>query len=261
MISVKNLKAGYGDVEVLKGINLEVSAGEFVGVLGPNACGKSTLVKTLTGVLGRSGGEVEVAGLDPDRVPPRELARTAAVVPQSTAIPFPFSGEEVVSMGRFAHLGRFGAPSNEDLEAVRGAMERTDTIKLSGRLITEVSGGERQRLIMARALAQGAPLMILDEATAAMDVYRKIDTFDLLRELNEAGTTVVAVMHDLNLAALYCERLVMMRMGELIADGPTGEVFDPETLERVYDTPMEVFTHEATGRPHAIFLPRGTAKR
>jgi iron complex transport system ATP-binding protein len=256
MISADRLRAGYGDEEVLKGITFDVEPGEFVGILGPNACGKSTLVKALTGVLERSGGGAELGGLDPDTVSPREIARLAAVVPQSTAIPFPFTGEEVVSMGRFAHLGRFAAPSPTDRKAVLDAMERTDTVKLADRLITQVSGGERQRLIMARALAQQAPLLILDEATAAMDVHRKIDTFDLLRELNDAGTTVVAVMHDLNLAALYCKRLVMMRAGELAADGATAEVFNPATLEAVYDTPMEVFTHEATGRPHAIFLPR-----
>jgi iron complex transport system ATP-binding protein len=260
MISAQGLRAGYGGEDVLKGISFEVEAGEFVGILGPNACGKSTLVKTLTGVLSRSGGEAKLGGFDPGETPPKELARVAAVVPQSTAIPFPFTGEEVVSMGRFAHLGRFSPPSQKDRDAVKDAMERTDTVKLANRLITQVSGGERQRLIMARALAQQAPLLLLDEATAAMDVHRKIDTFDLLRELNETGTTVVAVMHDLNLAALYCKRLIMMRAGELLADGATAEVFTPAKLEEVYDTPMEVFTHETTGRPHAVFLPRRREK-
>jgi iron complex transport system ATP-binding protein len=255
-ITAKDLWVGYGGAPVLKGVSFDVAKGEFVGILGPNACGKSTLVKTLTGILRPTQGKIRVGGLDPATALPRDLARAVATVPQSTEIPFPFPGREVVAMGRFSRIGRFAPLSAEDIEAVRRAMTETDTHPLADRPITEVSGGERQRLVLARALAQETPLILLDEATAAMDVHRKIDAFDCLAARNRSGITVVAVMHDLNLAALYCRRLILMREGVIHADGPTAEVFTPDILGKVYDTPLEVFTHAATGRPHVIFLPR-----
>ncbi|MBE0616770.1 MAG: ABC transporter ATP-binding protein [Proteobacteria bacterium] len=261
MIRVSGLRAGYGGEPVLREVSLSVPAGDFVGVLGPNACGKSTLVRVLSGVLRSEAGSVEVNGLDVAAARPRDLGRSAAVVPQATAIPFPFTGFEVVLMGRYPRLGRFARETVEDLAAVDRALVETDTAALAERLVTQVSGGERQRLILARALAQEAPLLLLDEATAAMDVHRKIDAFDLLTRLNCEGTTVLAVLHDLNLAALYCRRLVFLRAGRIHADGPTAEVFTKGVIEAVYETPVEVFSHPATGRPHAVFLPRNRGPR
>lgn len=256
MIEVCGLRAGYGGPPVLLDVTFSVPAGEFLGVLGPNACGKSTLVRVLTGVLRPERGTVRVGGLDVARAQARDLGRGAAVVPQSTDIPFPFTGFEVVLMGRYPRMGRFAAESSEDRRAVDLAMAETDTAGLAERLVTQVSGGERQRLVLARALAQEAPLLLLDEATASMDVHRKIDAFDLLTRINREGVTVLAVMHDLNLAALYCRRLLFLRGGRVRADGPTAEVFRREVIEGVYETPAEVSTHPATGRPHAVFLPR-----
>jgi len=261
VIAVAGLQAGYGGPPVLREVTFTAPAGDFLGVLGPNACGKSTLVRVLTGVLRPERGSVRVGGLDVAAAKPRDLGRTSAVVPQSTEIPFPFTGFEVVLMGRYPRLGRFAGESHADRAAVTHAMEETDTTALAERLVTQVSGGERQRLVLARALAQEAPLLLLDEATASMDVHRKIDAFDLLALVNREGTTVLAVMHDLNLAALYCRRLLFLRDGRVHADGPTEEVFRREVIEAVYETPAEVFTHPATGRPHAVFLPREAANR
>lgn len=258
-LEVRDLWAGYGGRPVLRGVTFDCAAGEFLGILGPNACGKSTLVRVLTGVVRASRGDARVAGLPVAEATPRELARAAAVVPQSTEVPFPFTGYEVVAMGRYPRLGRFTGLGDEDRRAVRAALEATDTLALAPRLVTQLSGGERQRLMLARALAQEAPLLLLDEATAAMDVHRKVDTFDLLAARNRAGTTVVAVMHDLNLAALYCRRLLLLKAGRVVAHGPTGEVFTRAALEEVYGTPLDVATHPATGRPYAVFLPRGGA--
>lgn len=255
MIRVESLRAGYGGVEVLRGIDVAVGSGEFVGVLGPNACGKSTLVKALSGVIAPLGGKVEIGGKAIGEIKPLDLARLVAVIPQSTDIPFPFTGRELVSMGRFPHTGRFSALSPHDEGEIAKAMDETDTGELAGRFVTEISGGERQRLILARALAQSAPILIMDEGTAAMDVHRKIDAFDILKRKNREGMTVLCVMHDLNLAALYCDRLVFMKAGRIAADGPTGDVFTSETIEEVYKTPVRILKHPSLERPQAFFLP------
>lgn len=255
MIRVANLSAGYDGKEVLRDLSFRVDSAEFIGILGPNACGKSTLVKVLSGVLSPTCGTVEVAGLNPAAAPPEKVARAVAVVPQATRIPFAFTGRELVTFGRYAHAGRFSPLSAADREAVESALKLTDTLELAERHVTEVSGGERQRLVLARAIAQDAPTLLLDEATASMDVHRAIEAFDLLERLNAAGRTVIAVMHDLNLAALYCKRLMLMKDGRVVADGPTAEVFTAALLREVYGTRVEVSIHPATGRPHAAFLP------
>lgn len=254
-VVVQDLWAGYGGPPVLRGVSLEVPAGDFLGILGPNACGKSTLIRVLSGVLPPSRGSALVGGLDPAAVSPRELAGVVATVPQATDFPFPFTGLEVVSMGRYPRLGRFAAPGHGDRDAVQRALAETDTATLADRYVTELSGGERQRLMLARALAQETEVLFLDEATAAMDVHRKVDAFDLLARVNGRGVTVVAVMHDLNLAASYCRRLLLLQDGEVVRVGPTRAVFTKEALEAVYGTPLEVDIHRATGRPYALFLP------
>ena len=247
MIEIRDLWAGYGGNAVLRGVDFSVQAGDFVGVLGPNACGKSTLIRVISGVLRPQSGRLRTCGLEAGFVPARRLAREVAVVPQSTEIPFPFSGFEVVLMGRYPRLGRFAREGPQDLEAVSRALEDTDTAVLADRLVTQVSGGERQRLILARALAQEAPLLLLDEATASLDVHRKIDAFDLLTRLNRAGTTIVAVMHDLNLAACYCDRLLLLRDGIPLAEGKVEQVLTYRLVKECYGVDVYVGVNEITG--------------
>ncbi len=255
MIEALSLTCGYRKREVLKGIRLEVRKGDFVGVLGPNGTGKSTLLLTLAGVLGYTQGSLKVAGEEIAHTAPGWRARRIAVVQQRSEFSFPFQCLSVVLMGRYPYLSRWGGYSPADREAAMQAMEETETLHLARRLITEVSGGEAQRVIISRALAQKADLMLLDEATSSLDVAAKIRIFDLLRRKNSEGATIVCAMHDLNLAALYCRRLIFIKDQSILLDGETEETFKDEHLSRIYETDVRVCRHPVVDRPQALFVP------
>lgn len=255
MIEVEHIHCGYSDRKVLHDVGLRVGCGEFVGVLGPNGSGKTTLILALSGVLRLTAGCIRLDGRPLDTMPHRERARRIAVVPQDVHVPYPFPCWDIVAMGRYPHQKRGGLETREDVALVRRAMELTDTLDMAERPITAVSGGERQRVFVAKALAQDTPVLLLDEAVSAMDVHRKLHVFSLLKNLQEKeGRTVIAVLHDINTAAVFCRRLVFIKRGRIIADGPTRDVLKPEILEEVYETPAVVYRVPDYDGVHQVFF-------
>lgn len=256
MIQVRDLRCGYPGHEVIGGVSFDFLQGEFVGILGPNGSGKTTLLLALGGILPPSGGEVAVLGTPLNRLRPKELARRIAALCQNSDIRFPFPCVEVVHMGRYPHQKRWQMESRHDAAVVFRCMAITETQDLAERLITALSGGEQQRVLMAKALAQETPILLLDEATSAMDVHRKLQIFRVLEKLNrDDGLTVVTVLHDVNVAALFCRRIIFLKEGKVVADGPTEGVLTEENLETVYQTPVLIHKPGAVGRKQVVFLP------
>ena len=245
----------YRKTPVFDSLGLAFKEGEWVAILGPNGTGKTTLLRLGAGSLRATRGTVSLFGRPLSTVSPRERARQVAVVPQETHMIFEFTVEEVVAMGRSPHTGLLGLESDRDRAIVRTAMERTDVARLAARPFGALSGGERQRAIVARALAQEPRLLLLDEPTAHVDLKHQLAVYEILADLNRrSGLTLIVASHDINLAARYCGRVVLLRDGRVFADGPPEEVLRRETLRAVYDVDVEVQRDVATGRP--LVVPR-----
>jgi len=255
VIVCQGLRAGYGRRVVLSGLDLTVAAGEMVGLLGPNGAGKTTLLLTLTGAIDPLGGRVRLGGREVSELSPRHRAKRVAAVPQRLEAVPGVTVRALVLMGRYPYLGLLGGYGPADEELAEAAMVRTGVADLAERTCDALSGGEFQRVLVARALAQAADILILDEASANLDMARKVELHDLLAARNAAGTTVVAALHDINLAALYCRRLVFLKDGRIAADGPVAEVFTSPILSRIYETEIIVLPHPRTGAPQALVVP------
>lgn len=229
------------------GVTVELPAGAITAVLGPNGSGKSTLLRLLLGALHPQAGTVRFGGRAVGEWSRREMAREVGVVPQEEESPFPMTVRELVAMGRYPYLGAFRREGEADRRAVAGAMRRADVDGLAGRMVGTLSGGERQRARIARALAQEPATLALDEPTAALDVAHEMAIFELLRELGGAGTTVLLVTHNLNLAARYADRLVVLDRGRVAAEGTPPEVLTAELVQRVYRWPARIVAHPGPG--------------
>ncbi|HSD94059.1 MAG TPA: heme ABC transporter ATP-binding protein [Syntrophales bacterium] len=250
LLRVDNVSFRYGEQWVLRGIDFEVAKGDFLGIIGPNGSGKTTLLRVIDGILAPQEGAVLLEGTEIGKLRRDALARSVAVVPQYSALAFPFSVEEVVLMGRAPHLGRWRFEGDEDNRIARKAMEMTDTLGLAARDMESLSGGERQRVLIARALAQEPRLMLLDEPTAFLDIRHQVDFFDRIRLLNrDRGLTVIAVTHDINLAAHYCDRIILLKDGRIGAAGPVDAVITEENIRKAYETRVMVDRHPGTGSP------------
>ena len=255
-LEVRGLTVAYGDRTVLRDVSLSLPSRRLLGLVGPNGSGKTTLIRAVSGVVEPRAGEVLLAGQDARRLSPRELALRVAVVPQNPALPPAFTALELVLMGRTAHLKLLQGEGPGDFAAARAAMLATETWELAGRRLGELSGGERQRLLVARARAQGTPVLLLDEPTAHLDVGHQAATLRLmLRLCRGEGKAVLAAVHDLTLAAQFCDELVMLNGGAVVARGTPADVLTAERLREVYGTELHVLAHPATGRP--VLAPDG----
>jgi iron complex transport system ATP-binding protein len=255
VISVEECVVDLGDVRVLDGVSTRVDEAEFVGLVGPNGAGKTTLLRTINGALSPRRGRVRIDGDDVHDLPSRAASRLVATVPQTTTLSFDFSVREAVEMGRTPHRSRFGTWRPEDAAAVDRAMEQTAVTDLAERPVTEVSGGERQRVLIARALAQETPVVLLDEPTASLDIAHQVRTLELVRRLVREGKTAVAAIHDLNLAAHYCDRLVLLADRSVVAAGAPADVLTEARLREAFEANAVVARHPVTGSVYVTALP------
>ncbi|HEY7347065.1 MAG TPA: ABC transporter ATP-binding protein [Ktedonobacterales bacterium] len=257
LLQLENVTFGYESQPLFADTSLSLETGEMVALLGPNGTGKTTLLKLATGALRPQRGRVLLDGRDLRSLARREIARRVAVVPQESSTPFAFTVRELVSLGRTPYLSFLGTESFADHRAIQEALEATGTGPLAGRIFNELSGGEKQRVVLALALAQQPDLLLLDEPTTHLDLKYQIGVLEVAQRLNqERGITIFATMHDLNLAARYFSRLILFQRG-IVADGPPVEVLQSRLLSRVYEVPVEVgILHGAT---HLSVVPPASA--
>lgn len=273
-LEIRDLEFRYKDRSILKGLCLNAYHGQVVGILGENGCGKTTLLKCIDSLLKPSGGAVMVSDfgdgvLDSgskalnadgtaavDRMNPKELARSMALVAQSAYVTFPFSVIDMVSMGRYSRSPS-GPTRDSDMEVVRQALENAGAIQLAGRNVTELSGGEFRRVMIARALAQEPDILLLDEPTLHLDVCHQFDLMDTVRSLADSmDMTVVIVTHDMVLAARYCDRIILMEHGDIIAEGAVGDVITEDNMRKVFHMDTEIRYDERIGGLNVTLLKR-----
>jgi len=256
-LDINRVDFSYFNGLVLEDINLSVKAGEMVGLLGPNGSGKTTLIKLASGILKPARGEVSLDGNCIRDLSRRFIASKVAVVPQQFHIPFAFTASEVVMLGRTPFFKALSDESEDDRRVVDNSLELAGIYELAERRFDELSGGERQKVILAMALAQQPRLLLLDEPTVHLDIAHQMEMLELVRELNTGrGLTVVAAMHDLNLAALYFDRLILLKEGRVWADGTPAQVLTEACISEVFAASVRVEVHPLTGAPHVVVMPR-----
>ena len=257
MIRVSDLSASIGEKAILREVSFGLTRGESVGIVGPNGAGKSTLLRHLAGLVAPESGEVLYEGRSVHQIPQRERAQRMAMLMQGPDTGFHLTAQEIVQMARYPFLRRFQPEGARDRELVRAALEKTCTLHLQDRTLEEMSGGERQRVFLARALAQEPEVLWLDEPTTYLDVFHQHELLGLLQAAKQQqGLTWIAVLHDLNLAAQYCEKILLLAEGRLVALGTPQEVLVPEIIGEVYNVEVLVVQHEQLSFPQLVFTPK-----
>ncbi len=252
--TVERLFFSYGNAPVVTDLTLALEPGLFYGLLGPNGCGKTTLLDLLVRYRRPEQGRIALYGKPLDRYSGRELSRTVALVAQNPVTHFPYTVKDLVMMGRHPYIGRFSTPTAHDLKTVDEAMDLADVRDFAHAPVTELSGGERQRVMFARALAQDTPVLLLDEATSSLDIRHSLALLDSVRTgVNERGKTVISVFHDINLAALFCDRLLLMSEGRLHSQGTVDDVLNAEAIREVYRVEARVQDEPFSGARQVFF--------
>jgi len=253
-VDVRGLCVDLGGTRVLDRVDLRIEPGSFVALVGPNGAGKTTLLRTVNGLVDPAGGRVLVDGTDATGLSARELARRVATVPQEPTLGFDFPVRDVVAMGRTPHRSRFAGTTDEDRRAVERALDRTALTGLADRPVGDLSGGERRRVLLARALAQAAPTLLLDEPTANLDVNHQVRSLGLVRELVDEGQTAVTAVHDLDLAARFCDRMAVLADGKILDSGPPAAVLTEDVIETAFGVRARITEDPATGTPRVTAL-------
>ncbi len=246
-ISAQGLTYEVDDKRLLQGVSLHADRGQLVGLVGPNGAGKTTLLRALSGILRCQEGVVRFDGVDVEHQSSRALAASVALVPQIAPYTHGFNVIELVLMGRYPHLGRFQIEGREDNRIARDAMRLTETEQFADRTLDTLSGGERQRVFIARALTQQPRVLLLDEPTTNLDVLHQLKVLNVVRRLVDDGLTAIAAIHDLNMAARYCDRLVLLSGGRVLAEGPPEQVLSPETMESAFGVRAAIHRDPVTG--------------
>ncbi|MBI3914043.1 MAG: ABC transporter ATP-binding protein [Chloroflexi bacterium] len=258
LLTAENISFGYATDLVLRAVTLTLRGGDRVALIGPNGSGKTTLLRILCGILAPRAGSVAWESRDVRAFSRREIAQRIALVPQEMNLPYAFTAHEVVALGRTPHARALAGESRADRDAITRALELTEMQTLAPRIFNELSGGERQRVALALALAQEPALLLLDEPTVHLDIKHQIEMLELVRALNrERGLTVLAAMHDLNLAALYFDQIILLNAGEIVARGAPRDALTVETIRAIFGAAVAIEPHPtAPQAPHVILLPR-----
>jgi iron complex transport system ATP-binding protein len=259
-IEIRNISYSYDKDCALIDASADIGSGSLTGIIGPNGSGKSTLLRILGAIVKPGSGSVLYGGKAISSMPPTQRARIVGAVLQDEGAQFGYTVSEVVEMGRFPYRGLFGRPDPSGADAVLAAMEKTGAIELANRPITALSSGERQRAYIARALAQEPKVLLLDEPTSHLDISFQLEIMELLKKLAASGTTVVIVMHDLNLAGLYCDFLIAMKDGRVVAEGEPDAVLTAENIMEIYGVKAVVENHPATSRPVIITMSQSKGR-
>lgn len=234
MISVNDLEFSYGNRKVIDSVSFNLNPGEILGILGPNGSGKTTLIKLVGGILKKGKGRIEIMGKEIEKYSRKELARKLAIVPSDLEPGFDFSVYDMVAMGRYPYLGLFDTFSPEDIEIIEKSMRSTGIMELSGHSIREISGGEKQRMLIARALAQNTDILLMDEPTSNLDIKYQVEILELIENIRKTGRAILLTMHDVNMAVRYCTRIALLSKGRIFSIGQPEMVISEESITAVY---------------------------
>jgi len=257
LLEVNSLFGGYGKEPVIKDVSFDVGKGDFLGIIGPNGSGKSTLLRLMSKVLHPEEGRIVFEDKDISKIKLKKLCQKVAFVPQETLINFSFTVWEIVLLGRTPHLKRLQFENNKDLAIAKKALLSTDSLQLEAKQINQLSAGERQRVIIAKALAQEPILLLLDEPTSHLDIGHQIQILDLLKRLNsQANLTIVIVLHDLNLASEYCNKLILLDQGRISKEGKPSEVLTYQNIEAAYKTTVVIKENPISAKPYVLLVSK-----